>query len=240
MLFDPKSAPICAHLRLKYFFVFAVALLLGVWRAAWAQCGGGQPVNRAAVFQVTNVPIEPLYRHDLTTAQIEGLQNSVKFTSRNLQEPGLTAAEQELNTNFQCGALETVHNRRYCVWADSVEVEFSYTKMDVYVSSQYPVGSCAYRVILAHENQHVAINNRALQKYLDLMRQALRRNRTIPTKDHPLVTSSFKEGQDIIAARVSRIIQPLYGRYKQEVLRENRKIDTMRNYRRIQAQCKDW
>jgi hypothetical protein len=217
----------------------------GIWPGGWnsaamAQCAGGPPVNRQVLFHVVNVPIQPLYFHNLSTAQIEGLQTSVKFTSRNLQEPGLTSAEQSLDTSYQCGALENTHTHRLCVWADSVEVDFSYTKMDVYISSQYPEGSCPYRVILAHENQHVAINQRVLKKYLALMKRAIRRDRSIPTKDRPILAGSFKEGQDIIAARIARIIQPLYGRYKREVLGENRKIDTMRNYRRIQAQCKDW
>lgn len=230
-------------MRRIWIFVFALAGAfwpVDVGGPAWAQCGGGPPVDRAAVFRVVNAPITPFYHHNLTTAQIEGLQNSVKLTSRNLQEPGLTAAEQELTTNYQCGALETVPNRRYCVWADSVEVDFSYTKMDVYISSQYPEGSCAYRAILAHENQHVEINRRVLAKYVELMRRALRGNRTIPTKDRPLVAASFKEGQDIISRRIQRIIQPLYRHYQKEVLWDNRMIDTMKNYRRIEEQCKDW
>ncbi len=229
-----------SRIRLCAFALAAAGWAAGVNGPVWAQCGGGPPVDRSAVFRVTNTPIEPFYHHNLTTAQIEGLQNSVKLTSRNLQEPGLTAAEQELTTSYQCGALEAVPRRRYCVWADSVDVEFSYTKMDVYISTQYPEASCPYRVILAHENQHVEINQRVLAKYLELMRRALRSDRTIPTKDRPLVTASFKAGQGIIARRIQRIIQPLFERYKKEVLWDNRMIDTMRNYRRIQEQCKDW
>lgn len=218
----------------------ATAFLAYGWAPLFAQCGGGPPVNRNAIFHVVNVPILPTYHHELSTAQIEGLANSVKLTSRNMQEPGLTAAEQSFGVSSQYGAEEYHEIHRVCVWANSVDIEFSYTKMDVYVSSQYPEGSCPYRVILAHENQHVAINQRVLDKYVNLMRRAIRRDRSIPTKDRPISVSSFKEGQDIISGRISRIVQPLYRRYKKEVLAENRKIDTMRNYRRIQAKCRDW
>lgn len=207
---------------------------------AFAQCAGGPPVNRNAIFHVVNVPIQPTYHHDLSTAQIEGLATSVKFTSRNMQEPGLTAAEQSLETSYQCGALENTGTHRVCVWADSVEVDFSYTKMDVYISSQYPKGSCAYGAILEHEDQHVAINQAVLRKYVALMKQAIRRDRRIPTKTRPLSMGSFKQGQDEIAARIARIIQPLYQGYKREVLAANKKIDTMRNYQHIQAKCRDW
>ena len=205
-----------------------------------ADCGGGRPVNRASVFQVHNTPIEPRYFHNLSTAQIEGLQASVKLASRMLREPGLTAAEQALNTSYQCGAEEDTRTHRFCVWADSVNVDFSYTKMDVYVSNQYAEGTCPYRVILAHEKQHVAINQRALAKYLALMRRALLKDRSIPTKNRPLPAYSFESGQKVVAQRVERVIQPLYDRYKNEVLRENRKIDTPANYRRTQAKCAEW
>lgn len=226
---------------MKFLFPVFVAIWAAVeYGAVFAQCAGGPPVNRNALFHIVNVPIQPTYHHDLSTVQIEGLQTSVKFASRNLQEPGLTAAEQSLETNYQCGALENTRTHRVCVWAESLEVDFSYSKMDVYVSTQYPEGSCAYKVILAHENQHVSINQRVLNKYVALMKRAIQRDRTIPTKNRPLPAGTFKEGQDIIAARIARIIQPLYNHYKKEVLRDNRMIDTMRNYRRIQAKCRDW
>jgi len=220
--------------------LLTAALLAAGAGATFAQCGGGPPVNRNAIFHVVNVPILPVYHHDLSTAQIQGLATSVKFNSRNMQEPGLTAAEQSLDTSYQCGALENTRSHRVCVWADSVEVDFSYTKMDVYISSQYPEGSCAYRAILEHEDQHVAINQAVLKKYVALMKRAIRYDRTIPSKDRPLSAGSFKQGQEIIAARIAKIIQPLYRRYKREVQQANRWIDTMGNYRRIQAKCKDW
>ena len=207
---------------------------------AFAGCGGGPPVNRASVFRVFNTPIRPRYFHNFSTAQIEGLQASVKLASRMMREPGLTAAEQALNTSYQCGAMEDTRTHRFCVWADSVSVELSYTQMDVYVSNQYPEGSCPYRVILAHENQHVDINQRVLAKYLVLMRRALLKDRTLPTKDRPLPASSFENGQKVIAQRVERVVQPLYDRYKNEVLGENRKIDTPAAYRRTQAKCREW
>lgn len=209
-------------------------------REARAGCGGGPPVRRASVFRVHNTPIHPRYFHDLSTAQIEGLQSSVKLASRNMREPGLTAAEQALNTSYQCGAMENTRTHRFCVWADSVDVDLSYTGMDVYVSDQYPEGSCPYRVILAHENRHVAINQRVLAKYVVLMRRALLKDRTIPTRDRPLEAYSFEGGQKVIADRVERVIQPLYDRYKNEVIRENHKIDTPASYRRTQAKCSEW
>ncbi len=219
-------------------------LAAAVWAAGngwvFAQCGGGPPVNRNAIFHVVNVPILHTYHHELTTDQIEHLQTSVKLTSRYMREPGLTAAEQSFQIESHTEGVEDPRTRRYCAWATSVEVDFSYTKMDVYISSQYPEGSCPYRMILAHENQHVAINQRVLKKYVALMKKAIRRDRSIPTRNRPIQVGSVKEGEDIIEARVNKIVQPLYEGYKKEVLRENKKIDTLRNYRRIQAKCKDW
>jgi hypothetical protein len=221
-------------------FSFALLTFCLIHSTAFAQCGGGPPVNRKEVFRVTNTPIQPRYFHNYSTAQIENLGFSVKLASRNFQEPGLTIAEQTITTDFECESLEDSQKRRVCVWAKSVSVDFSYTKMDVYISSQYPVGSCPYQVILDHENQHVGINQRVLHKYLDLMREALARDRSIPTKERSLVVATFKKGENLISARIKRIIMPLYNRYKKEIKSENMKIDTMKNYGRVQAKCKDW
>jgi hypothetical protein len=157
-----------------------------------------------------------------------------------MHNPGLTLAEHELKTDYQMGGLQRGGRAEYCVWVESLALDFSFRRMDVYLSSQYPEGSCQYDVILGHENQHVAINNRTLRKYYSLMRQALWKTRSIPTKANPLPVSSLNQGKAIIAARINGIVNPIYARFKKAVLAENAKIDTVANYRRTQAKCSSW
>jgi hypothetical protein len=157
-----------------------------------------------------------------------------------MHNPGLTLAEQELKSDYQMGGMRRDRTGEYCIWVESLSLDFSYKRMDVYISSQYPEGSCQYNVILGHENQHVAINNRTLQIYYSMMRKALWNARFIPTKAKPLPVRSLSQGKAILTRRINGILNPLNERFKKAVRAENAKIDTIANYRATQAKCSNW
>ena len=221
-------------------FAFALCLCASVVniKDAKAACKGDPKFDRSSVIQVESTPIQPRYFHNLSTAQIEAMRN-VRLNGPRMHNPGITKAEHGLKTDCLIGGLKRGRNQ-YCMWAESVLVRFSFNQMDVYVSSQYLEGGCAYQVILGHENEHVAINIRALAKYKGLMERALKRFRDIPTKANPLAVRSMQQGKAAISARINRVVNPLYAQFKKEVRDANDKIDTTANYRRTQAKCKDW
>jgi len=201
----------------------------------WAWTSG----SYADLIHFISKPIRPHYDHSHTTSQIEALWTH-QYHFPMMHNPGLTMAEHELKTNYRFQGSRQGKAGPYRIWASSVEVIFQFDRMDVYLSSKYPVGSCQYKVILGHENQHVAINQRTLAKYKALMLQALRSSRDIPTKAHPLTVANLDQGKARIAANIDGILYPLYERFKKEVGTENGKIDTPANYRRTQALCRDW
>ncbi len=194
---------------------------------------------QAAFLNFTGTFLKPTYYHNYSTEQIESMSHIYR-SSRAMHEPGLTAFENEVQHNVEVAGMNYGPGKPLVVWADSVHVDFSITKMNVYVSSQFPEGSCQYRVVLAHENTHVAINDRAFVKYQSLMKRALQRDRSIPTKAHPIRVGSMEEGKSVIEKRIEGIIVPIFNRFKEEVLRNNAKIDTPASYRRTQAQCSHW
>ncbi len=223
-----------------------IILVLVFFSAVWsldgkalAGCPGDPKFDRHSVLHLSCTSLPPRYFHNVSTAQIESMR-SAQFHRSMMHNPGLTLAEHELKTDYQMGGLQRGHLAEYCVWVESLGLDFSYHRMDVYISNQYAEGSCQYNVILGHENQHVAINKRTLQKYYSMMRKALWKARSIPTKANPLSVGSLNQGKAIIAARINGIVNPIYARFKKAVMVENAKIDTMANYRRTQAKCKNW
>jgi acyl-CoA thioesterase FadM len=192
-----------------------------------------------SVIHVVTTPIQTRYFHNFTTAQIEQMRN-LEFHNKQLHNPGVTMAEHEIKIDYEIQGREHPKRDGFYVWTDTVKVNFSFTRMDVYISSQYPEGSCPYNVVVGHENQHVAINTRLLKKYKALIERALKADRGIPTKARPLNVLSMENGRKIIAARINHIVDPLMVRFKNEVTKENGKIDTAQNYRRTQARCKNW
>lgn len=222
----------------KMINIFSLCFYVFVSDRGIAACPGDPKFDHSSILRLTSPPIQPVIIHNLTTAQIQGLRK-VRMPAKGMHNPGLTIAEQSIRTDYQIAGSHRGKGP-YCVWADSLNVEFCYTKMDVYVSSQYAEGSCPYQVILEHENQHVAINQRVLQKYFDLIQQALKKDRSIPTKANPMIVPTLERGKTAIAARVDHVVTPLYKRFIKEVASENAKIDTLANYKRTQAKCKEW
>jgi hypothetical protein len=157
-----------------------------------------------------------------------------------MHTPGLTIADEEMKSDFQMETLHRPGSRVYQAWATRINVDFSYIRMDVYISSQYGQGSCPYKVIFDHENQHVAINTRTLQKYADLMKQALLAYPGFPTQAHPWKVGSRSQARSNLKKIILGIINPFYHQYAKEVIRANSQIDTPENYRKTQALCQDW
>ena len=228
------------HLKLHLGIAFSVLCLCvsGVKNAVSA-CPGDPHFDRRSVIQFTGDALPPTYFHNYSTAQIESMRH-IRIHSGLQHNPGLTLAEHQLKTDCQIGSLTHGRGKGVCVWMESLQLYFGFNKMDVFLSSNYAEGTCPYRIVLWHENQHVAINTRVFKKYRALMERAVRRERSIPTKGNPLSVGSLQQGKAVITAKIGRIVNPLYARFKNEVAAENAKIDTPANYRRTQALCKEW
>lgn len=215
-------------------FGFAVSFV----STGFAACPGDPHFNRRSVIHFSGGPHRPVYFHNLSTAQIEAMRHTLPHPGM-MHNPGLTMGEHQFTSKCQIGGNKRSDQPDLCVWADSVQVWFACTKMNVYLSSNYRKGTCPYNVILDHENQHVAINTRVFNKYSALLRRALFAA-DIPTKANPLSVRSLEEGRLVISGRIGSILKTNNESFQQELIIENAKIDTMENYRRTQARCKGW
>ena len=202
-------------------------------------CPGDPHFNPKSIIHFSGGTLRPTYFHQYSTAQIEAMRHSGSFPA-GMHNPGLTMAEHEFQTSYKIGGTSRSGQAGICIRVESIQVRFACRRMDVYLSSKYPKGSCVYQVVLAHENQHVAINTRVFKKYSALMKKALLSDRTIPTKANPMAVNSVEEGKAFISTHIDALVKNVYEKFTQEAIAENAKIDTMENYRRTQAKCKEW
>ncbi len=218
---------------------FRLLGLLGFAAAAGAPAAmGAENVSKPDIQIISAAAPLQIY-HNLSTEQITSMRHS-RFPSARMHSPGITMAESELKTDYQLEFRQKPGSSVYQMWTTSVTVVFDYTRMDVYISSQYGEGSCEYNQILAHEKQHVAIDERVLEQYKNKMAYALRHTRLIPTLSHPLLVSSPEQGKVILSKRLSGLVRPYFNRYHAAVKAQNAKIDTFANYRKVQARCNGW
>jgi len=218
----------------------ALSLSLLVWFLFLSPSpAGSQAASVPSFIHFTSTIPPTRYILDHNTAQIGALRHQ-HFHSRAMHTPGLTIADEEMKSDFGMETLRRAGSRVYQVWTTQINVGFSYNRMDVYISSQYGQGSCPFKAIFDHENQHVAINTQALQKYAGIMKQALENYQGFPTKDHPWKVGSVSKARSVLKKNLLGILNPIFHKFAEEVIRENAKIDTPENYKRTQALCRDW
>jgi hypothetical protein len=235
----------------KLFFLLIAAILLPVFgwmfydlRTSGGPTGAGAASrdllgsgdSTAAVQYFFHFP-DPVYHHDLNTQQIEALAQG---GGENYHVYGLTQADYQLNTHFQVNGSKKWFKDQYTMWVDNLRVEFSYTTVNVYVTSNYKDDSCEYRQTLAHENQHVEINRQVYGKYEKVFQDTLAGSRDLPLYDRPITVGSWDEGKERIGRMISTVTDPVFDRFKEELGQAQSVIDTPQEYDLLRQSCQNW
>jgi hypothetical protein len=141
--------------------------------------------------------------------------------------PGLTLAKHGLKRSLALSGDGS------CVWADSVQADFSYETIDVYVSSEYGDGSCEKAQLYRHELDHVEVHRRLHAKYSAELKAALQG--AVPTRANPAAGQA-----KLIDKVVDDALTPVYRRFQEELAAEQAKLDTPGNYLVLQSACPGW
>lgn len=196
----------------------------------------GNGDSTAAVQYFFNFP-QPVYHHDLNTQQIEALAQG---GGENYHVYGLTQANYQLNTHYQVNSSKKWFKGQYTMWVDNLRVEFAYTTVNVYVTSNYKEDSCEYRQTLAHENRHVSINRQVYEKYQKVFQDALAASKGLPLYESPITVGSWDEGKEKIGQMISVVTDPVFDRFKEELGEAQAVIDTPQEYDLLRQSCQNW
>ena len=182
---------------------------------------------------------DPVYSHALDTSQIEALAKT--SGGENFHVYGLTTANYKMDTLYEVNGHKNWFRSGYAMWVDDLQVEFSYTTIDVYVTDAYTEGSCEYQATLDHENQHVAIHKRIYAEYQKKLQDAVAdAAKEIPLSSRPITVGSWDEGKDQVGKMVSAVVDPVFDQFKSELETEQGKIDTPESYRGLNQRCQNW
>lgn len=139
--------------------------------------------------------------------------------------------------NLQGGSTLVKRGAAYCSYLTSVEIEFGWDRMQVYVPSEYPQGSCEYRAVIDHENQHVSIYRSALKEFAP---RARARIEAVLARARPTVARDQNGGMDAALAPVSAELSALLKEFINTHAARHQQIDTPSNYAAVTALCKNW
>lgn len=184
---------------------------------------------------LTDLP-RPDIRHALTRPQIGALGGHGHMSS-DRRHAGLTQTRTGFSVKPTLG-FTRLANGAVCASLQQVEVTWRMSQFQVDVAADYRRGSCPYEEILRHENQHVAIAQRAFAEADYNLRRDLGdlARRTAPF----VVRGTPHQAAQELAARFMAAAQPALDKYRRDTARENAAIDTVESYRAVAARCRDW
>lgn len=169
------------------------------------------------------------YDDSYTRRQLTVLGEKFGILEQGLFASGLAV----ISVNYQV-SVNTVSRilseNRICVIPTSVNIFIGYQNPVIYLSNDLKPDTCEYNVVLRHEQTHQQINTAALEYFIPKLKSAAR---VIVNKVGPVEVDTPRKidiaTQDLIKT-YARQIEPLIEYFKNELMKEQGKLDNHRNY----------
>jgi len=178
---------------------------------------------------------EPVYSRAMNKRELTARHGLLKTGQVEL---GLTTSEVRLELRPKVWFLPRPDGGG-CLALESVELTFRVERVHVDIANDFGTDSCAYQVVRAHEDQHVALTRQAFNAALPEMRRLLvavvseRRSTVVRSGSS---SAAIRDLQNELMAR----IQPAFLGYQREAHRLNASIDTPQSYAALHNRCRVW
>jgi hypothetical protein len=223
---------------LRHFHTCAVAsLIFFALSPAFADSRCPKP-EKPAKLNIKTTPAKVIYKTGHSSSDLTRLQRKLgRHTGKgNWRVLGLTLTDFKYSIKTLARIIP-IRGGRYCAEPVSYELEIKYSDFLVYIDRKYPRGSCEYRAILNHENNHVALYRGYLTRYLPTIK---RQARNVAASVKPVVVSTPDLGSKYLQNQIQRRIKPLINKLNREANDSNARIDTPKSYRNVQMLCENW
>jgi len=222
---------------------FLVLPLIGIafWFAALQQASAAAPrcppYSKAITLDFVVLSPKPVYNNRLTVAGIRNLfrQHTDPVLGPHERALGITYAQTSYSAEARSQA--TTVRGGYCVYLTSLDVKFGFKRMEVYVASEFEPGTCEYRSVLDHENQHVSVNIGTLREYAPRFRGQVE---NILSRQQPVFTANAQAGMDVALQNVENAMSALLDQFQDSMASRNAPLDSNSNYAATGALCKNW
>lgn len=217
----------------------AIGMLL--WSAAegpaMAAAPACAPYKKPISLNYTTLQPKPTYNNRLS---VQGIRS----TFREHTDPILGVHERALGITYAQSAYSAEANSSatpvrggFCVYLTSLDVQFGFKRMEVYIASEFEPGTCEYRSVLDHENQHVAINNGTLKAFAPVFRAEIEK---LLALQKPVYAANAQSGMDVALSNVEKGMSAMWSRFQDRMADENAPLDSAKNYAATGALCSNW
>jgi hypothetical protein len=209
-------------------------------QTAWAAQRSGQacaPYSKPITLDFKTLAPKPVYHNGLS---IQGIRNMFSSHTEAVLGPheralGITYAETQYAVDARSQAVPA--RGGHCVYLTEVNVSFGWKRMNVYIASEFTPGTCEYKTVLDHENQHVAVNNGSLKEYAPRFRAETEKVlRTI----QPVFSPDAEAGMDAALAPVQKRMSEMLAQFQDVTAQRNAPLDSRSNYSETGKLCANW
>ena len=163
------------------------------------------------------------------TSQLTEIAKNYNIVEQGLFASGLST----VNVNFDITVNVLAHpskNKKYCVKPTDIEIFLGFVSPIIYISNELKKDSCEYNQVLFHEQTHHQINKSTLEYYLPMFKEvasAIIKKTPIPEIDDP---NKIEDAINFLTETYNQKLSPLVDYIKNEMLKEQQKLDNPENY----------
>jgi len=148
---------------------------------------------------------------------------------------GVTSTDPDLRYRFLPGYWRS--GSQYCFGVKELTLNFGFKSQTVYIPRIYDRHSCEYKVVKAHEDRHVKINQEGLKIYAAKAKKILAQKLS---KSAVAVVNSEKAGVEAMKKVINAAAEDVYKGMNKHILPKHGAIDSTESYRRDDAKCSNW
>ncbi|MCK5284522.1 MAG: hypothetical protein KAJ86_02930 [Alphaproteobacteria bacterium] len=143
---------------------------------------------------------------------------------------------------YEYESLYRIHQMKdggICVYLDKIKVKYR-ARPIVFISSEFPRGSCEFNAVLTHENKHVTalkkFHKQSTSTFKKDVENTLKRLRPVG----PVSKMQIRSAQERIEKQISELLDRSILKVRNDLSKAQNKIDSPEEYARVNAQCKNW
>jgi hypothetical protein len=150
---------------------------------------------------------------------------------------GLMRSQLDVHSSTSFGYAEA--GSGYCFWLQEVNIVLEFPLVEIYVAREYKPGSCAYRAILDHEQDHLRVAQKILDPYAAEMRSTLT-SLGIPKPNSPWFVDDLEAAKAKVGDLLGRLLNPIYNRMQTDMTTRQAQLDTPYSYKLVRQRCRNW
>lgn len=177
------------------------------------------------------------YNNQYNNSQITQISKNNNVLEKGIFASGLSILSINYDINIKTVGQPFTKNT-YCVYPEAINFSIYYKNPTIFISNQLKKNSCEYKIVLRHEQAHMQINKTALDYFLPLFYNAIEK---ISSNISPIQINNItqlKKASDKLTLEYSNKVDILFEYFKQQINKEQKKLDNPANYKYESTLCK--